>query len=812
MPSTTAIPSLASAAPAVQHRFVSRLFEGLTDWWQPPATVAVAIALVAGVIWLSRRDSTELARPLAILLAILRLATVAAVAIALLDLERIAEHELVIPSRVAVLVDSSASMSLFDQDGTEPATKPPADRCRRAVEVLGEGGLLAAFAAKHEVALWRFDAGAEPLALFASTAEPPVGWDSAISPRGSETRLGEAVMRVLDREPAAALAGIVLLSDGGNNAGVDPGAAAAALARAGVAVHVVGIGSERLPANVRVADLIAPTRVFPGDGFAVTTHLQAQGLTGERVEVELREQPTDVAPPQDGNLTGRLLDTRTAVLAADGELTAIRFDLPGLSALGSHTITVRVRPPPSDRSPEDDTQSAGIEVVDRVTQVLLMAGGPGREYQFMRNVLDRDPSFVVDVLLGTAADGISQDARRILASFPASDEELAAYDAVVAIDADWLAMGPAGWSRLERWVAQSSGGLLLAAGGIHMESWLSDPRSAPLRGLFPVELRRPEQVGLGSLTGEKVPLRLAFTPDGLDAEFLWLAETRGASAAIWSEFPGVYACYPADEVKPGATVYASVDRAGGAAGDSGPIFLAGQYYGAGSVCYAGSSELWRLRGIDDAAYERLVTQILRHVSHGRLTHGAKRARLLVDRDRHPVGGTVQVRLVLADEAIAVPVTGRPPICRVVDPDGQSLPLPLAGEPDRPGTLQGGFIVGREGTWRIELEPLPGTGDRLVRRIQVQLPDRELARPKLDRPLLEQLASQTGGTTRFPEPDGWTTDDAGALASLLPDRSRREYQTGVADAEFKQRLNATLLTIGCCCLCLEWIVRRLVKLA
>jgi len=812
MPSTTIIPSLTTADAATHHRLISRLLDGLGEWWQPPAAGAAAVAVVVVVVWLYRRDSAELTRPAAILLSLLRLAALATVAIAVLDLERIAEHEIVVPSRVAVLVDSSASMSLVDQSATGPAAGSAPDRTTQAVEILSRGGLLAAVGGTHEISLWRFDAEAEPLALIPRAAETSGDWAGAVLPRGYETRLGEAVLRVLDREPAAALAGIILLTDGGSNAGIDPLTAAAAASRAKVAIHAVGIGSESLPANVRVADLIAPARVFPDDGFAVTAYLQAQGMAGERVEVELLEQPADAAVEPSQAAAGRLLDTRDAVLAADGDLTAIRFDLPGLARPGNHTLTVRVRAPAGDRSAEDDVWSAGIEVVDRVTQVLLMAGGPGREYQFMRNVLDRDPGFAVDVLLGTAAAGVSQDARQILAGFPAADDELAAYDAVVAIDPDWLAIGPAGWARLERWVAEASGGLVLMAGGIHMEAWLGDPRAASLRGLFPVELRRPELAGLGSFAGNDRPLRLEFTRDGLDAEFLWLADSRAASSGIWAEFPGVYACYPADEVKPGATAYATAVPAGGAASDPQQIFLAGQYYGSGCVCYAGSSELWRLRGIDDATYERLVAQILRHVAHGRLTQGGKRVRLLVDRDRHPVGGTVQVRLVLADERLAAAVTGRAPTGRVIGPAGEILALPLAAEPDRPGTLQGGFVVGREGTWRIEFDPLPGEAESLVRRIQVQLPDRELARPRLDRPVLAQLAARTQGEARFPEPGRWTIADAEALAAALPDRSRREYETGRADPSFKQQLNTVLLAIGCSCLCLEWIVRRLAKLA
>ena len=87
---------------------------------------------------------------------------------------------------------------------------------------------------------------------------------------------------------------------------------------------------------------------------------------------------------------------------------------------------------------------------------------------------------------------------------------------------------------------------------------------------------------------------LEITPDGVDAEFLWLAAGRGASRGVWEEFPGIYACFPTDDAKAGATVYARVARPGAAASEPRRVFLAGQPYCSGSVLYAGSSELWRL--------------------------------------------------------------------------------------------------------------------------------------------------------------------------------------------------------------------------
>ena len=190
-----------------------------------------------------------------------------------------------------------------------------------------------------------------------------------------------------------------------------------------------GAGAETLPANVRIADLLVPARVYPGDRFAVLGHLQAQGLEGQVARVELVESPAAGAgstPPEGEGKGGRVIDAIDVALAPDGELAAVRFEVPGIEAPGRHELVLRVTPPAADRTPADDIQAADVEVVDRVTQVLLMASGPTREYQFTRNVLERDEGFAVDVLLGTASRGASQDARKILEAFPATAEELSA--------------------------------------------------------------------------------------------------------------------------------------------------------------------------------------------------------------------------------------------------------------------------------------------------------------------------------------------------------------------------------------------------
>ena len=102
-------------------------------------------------------------------------------------------------------------------------------------------------------------------------------------PQGTETRLGQSLRQLINDERSTPLAGIVVFSDGGQNAGIDPSAAIAVARDAKIPIFTVGIGSDRRPANVRVSDLVAPARAYPGDSFKITGYLQSEGLADRTV-------------------------------------------------------------------------------------------------------------------------------------------------------------------------------------------------------------------------------------------------------------------------------------------------------------------------------------------------------------------------------------------------------------------------------------------------------------------------------------------------------------------------------------------------
>ena len=97
--------------------------------------------------------------------------------------------------------------------------------------------------------------------------------------------------QLIQTERGEPVSGIVVLSDGAQNAGVAPDAAVELAQEAKIPVFTVGLGSDRQPTNVAVCDLVVPARAYPGDHYTVTGYVQAQGMAGKVVTVQLLGRP-----------------------------------------------------------------------------------------------------------------------------------------------------------------------------------------------------------------------------------------------------------------------------------------------------------------------------------------------------------------------------------------------------------------------------------------------------------------------------------------------------------------------------------------
>jgi uncharacterized ParB-like nuclease family protein len=263
--------------------------------------------------------------------------------------------------------------------------------------------------------------------------------------------------------------------------------------------------------------------------------------------------------------------------------------------------------------------------------------------------------------------------------------------------------------------------------------------------------------------------------------------------------------------KPGAAVYGRYSDPEAGTGGERPVYMAGHFYGAGRVFYLGSGEMWRLRALDERYFEQVYTKLVRHVSQGRLLLGSSRGMLLVDRDRYLLGNTVVVRAQLSNpqyEPLELP--GVP--LQVVRPDGSTETLQLSPDAARKGMYVGQFTALAEGTYRLDLAVPDSEAEVLTRRIQVRVPDVERENPQRNDTLLAELAKRTGGTYYVGADAVLGNRGLPPLVTQLKDRTETTYLAGVTDREFDFNWMRGLLVVICGALCLEWLIRRLSKLA
>jgi hypothetical protein len=510
------------------------------------------------------------------------------------------------------------------------------------------------------------------------------------------------------------------------------------------------------------------------------------------------------------------LQTQKVLLEPDASLSGIRFEIEP-QTVGRRQLAVRIVAPREDRNSIDDMQTARYEVVARKLKVLAIAGGPTREYRFVRNLLYRDESVELDVWLQTGREGMSQDADELLSEFPATADELFQYDAFLMFDPDWSAIDSASLDLIDRFLTQQAGGMILVAGPVYhpkITTSRGDTRTSQINGFFPVNLATRGPLLGGGRQGGRTDWPLKFTPEADSAEFLWIADTPAESFELWNEYGNFYDYVGVKSAKPGAKVYAYFSDPTTEVSGSLPIFLASQFYGAGRVFFQGSGEMWRLRAGGDQYFDTYYTKLIRWVSEGRLLRDSNRGVLLVDTARVMVGQTVTLRAVLVDDQFQ-PLTEPFVTAKLLTPDGKIKDLRLTPAADSPrgGTYTGNFVATKNGNYEIQLAVGDALDEQILRQgVQVRLPTNELERPRRADEELLQLTSTTRGEYLKIDDAGSVIEVADKLTSSIVPQPQVTLLAGTPDRPFNERRNAVLMWLIASVLTFEWITRRLHRLA
>ncbi len=906
--------------------------EQMDQWLHWFVLACCLIGLVSYVVYWYRKDWVELPKSIGWTLLSLRLLALLGILIFFFDLQKRTEQRVTRSSRLAVLVDTSLSMSMPQEDDTGKVSLSSTSRISAVQQTFAQSPLLNQLQQRHDVSVYRFDQSARPSAVasfakpkqakteiesvearvdlwrwlsrlalagmvltivgaFAGGASliarvygdlrplwpyvlvasvvgvisgfvmmstailradqipwrslwsfsPPesasgsmpnilgekselgsptdpsaVNWDTQLAATGSESRIGDAVNSILEQERGSPLAGIVVISDGRNNAGIDPLMTISEATLQSVPIHTVGMGSARNPLNVRTVDIEAPKRVFPGDRFRLTALLQASGLEGKQITVQLRRRSG-----AQKNAGMAIEEERTITLESDDTMSSLAFDIMPRE-IGSWIYEVKALPPEQDSNPMDNALESEVRVVEPKSTVLIIAGGPTREYQFVRNLLFRDPTVQSHVLLQTSGKGVSQEAKKLLTEFPKTRAEMSQYDCVIGFDADWTALKTDQVEILEKWISEQAGGLVIVAGPVSTPKWAGSQgngnRTAEImRNLSPlvVNSRGPLLASIGRFDAETA-WPLEFPGDAWQADFVEVAKTIEDSRRVWDRFRGVYNYFECYEPKPGATPIAYFSDPTTMKSGKKPIYLATQFYGAGRVAFQGSGEFWRLRDVGEGFFDTYYTKFVRWAGQGRLMRDSDRGILLLDKQQAIVGEQVMVRAVLRDAQFQPTVM--PDVkAKLLEPSGRSTPLVLTPIPDpsQPGVYLGQFFTKATGTYEVQL-PVGGLADQqlLTQQVTVRVPALEIQRPQRNDPLLSELASRTGGKY-------WVGMDsllagqsvpATSLPQSIDSRDQTNYLPGSPDREFQQRLMGILMALIVGCLSMEWLIRRLSRLA
>lgn len=785
-------------------------FAGLPESWGRLLMLVLVVGACALVVWLYRREARAGAsRRLRVALGVMRCSVLLLLAGVWLEPVLANYVRRTTAARVIVLVDSSTSMSISDGGGVADGARI---RSERVADLLTRDGQawLRRLAARNELFVYSYGDRVTPIELPTGAAPAPGSQpgaapdDSAAAPLAvlhtanqDRTDLGQAVGRALAEAGDAPIAGVIALTDGVVNRGMSVENVGGTVRRARTSFYAIAVGDSSEPANLRVADLSAPTTAAKGDPIEIKVRVAATGIAAASAEVELTVQSLR----SDGVAGEPVVVGRESVsLTDDGGDAALAFRITPESP-GEFVYRARVAPVPDEAVEFDNVRTAAVLVLDERLRVLVVAGRPSYDYRAITHLLENDKSIDVSCWLQSADPEALRDGDLPISELPRKPEEIFAYDAVLLLDPDPRPLDSALAVTLRRFVDEFGGGVLLQAGPQYTTRFLSDERLDELLSILPIVPDPDAAVRMTQRGPYAVKALPMVIPDDSTAHpLIEFAAAPETNRAIWRALPGVWWHLPVLRAKQLAV---AALRAGGAASrDDQPILLAVQPLGAGRVAFLAFDGTWLWRASAEAQFNRFWVQMVRYLAQARRQGASKRGTIVVDREAPGVGEPVKVEARVLDASF-VP-WHQPSIELEIHPQqGPVRNVTLSAAADREGWFTGRVAFDTAGPTALRI-PLPegdpaappGT-EVLARHVQVQRADIELRRLRVDAEALARLAQQTRGRAM-------SLREAEALPDEIPSAS---VTTPLAGTRTPLWDRGSVLMLIATILGIEWTLRR-----
>jgi uncharacterized membrane protein len=623
---------------------------------------------------------------------------------------------------LGVLIDDSRSMTIADR-GDQP---------RNAfveAEFGEEGPLLQALSERFVLRFFRFSSTADRL-----TSPDALTWD------GTATRLGSALERARDELAGLPLAGLVMVTDGGDTSDDALDEPLASLRARSIPVFPVGVGEERFDRDIQISRVETPRRILKGSSVTVDIVISHTGYTGARVPLQVEDE-------------GRLVSAQEITLPRSGEAATARITFTGTDA-GPRLFRFSVPPQDGEQVTENNTRTALILVSEGPERILYMEGEPRFEMKFIRRAVEEDRNVRVVILQRTAEDKylrLDVDSPDELASgFPRTREELFAYRAIILGSVEAAAFSPDQIRMLADFVSIRGGGLMMLGGrrSFAEGGWAG----TPLAEVLPVDLDAapPDESFFTELA-------VRATRAGAASPVVQLADTEQASAARWSDLPQLSAVNVIRRAKPGATVLLTgADEEGDE-----QVVLAYQRYGRGKALAlpVQDSWIWRMdatMAVDDMTHATFWRRLVRWLVDGVPDHVS----LTTSTDRVEPGEAMTLTADVVDASF-VEVNDARVLAEVTSPSGRITEFPLEWTVATDGEYRGTFVPEEPGLYQVRTTAARGetTLGSSVRHVRASAGDNEYFDAAMRSSLLTRIAEETGG--RF-----FRAADASALPEAI----------------------------------------------
>lgn len=463
-------------------------------------------------------------------------------------------------------------------------------------------------------------------------------FQNKITPADPQSRLGDALVRLVERQTGRGTAGIVFISDGINTSGLSLADAGSRAKRAAIPIYSVALGQKFVQPDLRLVDLLIDREVYLGDRVTAEVAVVASDIPQIKSEVVL----LDVEKK-------RVLDRSPLELSQSTNQQQVRLSFVPDRA-GEIPLEIRVTPVSGEADISNNSSRVSVEVQDKSIRVLLVFQRPSYEFRFLKNLLQRtrqegeqaNASFeLISVLQEGDAEYVNQDSAAVRL-VPSDLDEIRDIDVFVFGEFDPSLVSRSAQSAIFDAVVNEGAGCLFIQDPGNAIGW-SRLQGRPLENLLPCDLPSLSPRLDRSASG---PFRWMPTSLGTTALPMQLGGSPSESLRVWRSLPSVNSVVPIKNIKPGAQVLAQTQERDGSA----PYpLLVTQFAGAGRTALQTNDEtfLWTSFGGSDLYYQRYWGQFLRWLSRGKLNRGEKESKLTMDPKQPRLGQDITFQVALS---------------------------------------------------------------------------------------------------------------------------------------------------------------------